>query len=48
MILRVDRNARSLAHYPVVGQRLGPPRVDLKARIVIGESRHCGHGSHKQ
>jgi len=48
MVLRIDRNARCLAHYPVVGQRLGPGGVDLEPRIIFGRSRHCGRGNYKQ
>jgi len=32
VILRVDRDANGLAHDPVIGQRLGPQGIDLKAR----------------
>jgi hypothetical protein len=31
MVLRVHRDADGLAHDPVVGQRLGPQRIDLEA-----------------
>jgi hypothetical protein len=41
MILRVDRHTRSLAHYPVFGQRLGPRSVAKSAaemtRIVVND-----------
>jgi len=48
MILRVHSDARGLTHDPVVWQRLGPRRLNLKAGNVIGESRHCDHGGQKQ
>src|SRR6185295_2323476 len=32
MVLRVHRDANGLAHDPVVGQGLGPQRIDLEAR----------------
>jgi hypothetical protein len=30
MVLRVDRHAADLAHDPIVGQRLGPERIDFE------------------
>jgi hypothetical protein len=36
MILRVDRHACGLSHDPVIRQRLGPGRVDLELRQVVG------------
>ncbi len=40
MILRVHRDADGLAHDPMVGQRLGPQRIDLEARRGDGGGFH--------
>src|SRR5262249_2986278 len=48
MILRVNGDARGLAHDPVVRQRLGPRGVDLEAGNIIGECRACEDGGQKQ
>ena len=39
MVLRIDRDAADLAHDPVVGQRLGPERIDLEFRDIAGLRR---------
>jgi hypothetical protein len=48
MILRVDGDAGSLSHDPVVRQRFRPGGVNLELRHVVGKGRRNGQRANEK